>query len=116
MLIIAVGKYLYISVYRGSLILGLNLVVLISFNLGLLNLMPIPVLDGGHIVFGLIEMALGRPLPNSLIKILSNIFVALLIGLMIFVTFSDSKRLYREFFPPSADGESKHAKQQTPKP
>lgn len=112
---LGIGMVLFNSVHKSSLISGIYFTVVISFALAIFNLLPFPVLDGGHIVFGLIEMALGRPLPNSLIKILSNIFVALLIGLMIFVTFSDSRRLYREFFPAS-EGEKKNAVPPAAKP
>ena len=112
---LGIGMVLFNSVHKSSLISGIYFTVVISFALAIFNLLPFPVLDGGHIVFGLIEMALGKPLPNSLIKILSNIFVALLIGLMIFVTFSDSRRLYREFFPAS-EGEKKNAPPPAAKP
>ena len=112
---LGLGMVLFNSVHKSSLISGIYFTVVISFALAIFNLLPFPVLDGGHIVFGLIEMALGRPLPNSLIKVLSNIFVALLIGLMIFVTFSDSRRLYREFFPAS-EGEKKNAVPPAAKP
>ena len=112
---LGIGMVLFNSVHKSSLISGIYFTVVISFALAIFNLLPFPVLDGGHIVFGLIEMALGKPLPNSLIKILSNIFVALLIGLMIFVTFSDSRRLYREFFPAS-EGEKKNAVPPAAKP
>ena len=112
---LGIGMVLFNSVHKSSLISGIYFTVVISFALAIFNLLPFPVLDGGHIVFGLIEMALGRPLPNCLIKILSNIFVALLIGLMIFVTFSDSRRLYREFFPAS-EGEKKNAVPPAAKP
>ena len=113
---LGIGMVLFNSVHRSSLISGIYFTVIISFALAIFNLLPFPVLDGGHIVFGLIEMAMGRPLPNAIIKILSNIFVALLIGLMIFVTFSDSRRLYREFFPVKADKGAGNAAQQAPKP
>ena len=112
---LGIGMVLFNSVHKSSLISGIYFTVVISFALAIFNLLPFPVLDGGHIVFGLIEMALGKPLPNCLIKILSNIFVALLIGLMIFVTFSDSRRLYREFFPAS-EGEKKNAVPPAAKP
>ena len=112
---LGIGMVLFNSVHKSSFISGIYFTVVISFALAIFNLLPFPVLDGGHIVFGLIEIALGRPLPNSLIKILSNIFVALLIGLMIFVTFSDSRRLYREFFPVS-EGEKKNAAPPAAKP
>ena len=88
---------------------------MISFALAIFNLLPFPVLDGGHILFGLIEIAIKRPLPDMVIKVLSNIFVCLLIALMIFVTFSDSKRLFRAFFPATpSSGEKINASAQTP--
>lgn len=73
----------------------LHFIVIISFALAIFNLFPLPVLDGGHIVFGLIEIVFGRPLPTIVIKGLSTVFVVLLIGLMIFVTLSDGNRLAR---------------------
>ena len=90
---VGIGKYLYISVYRGSLILGLNLVVLISFNLGLLNLMPIPVLDGGHVVLALLEMIFRRPVPAKVLQPIAYTFICLLIFFMLFVTFYDIKKM-----------------------
>lgn len=90
---VGIGKYLYISVYRGSLILGLNLVVLISFNLGLLNLMPIPVLDGGHVVLALLEMIFRRPVPAKVLQPIAYTFICILIFFMLFVTFYDIKKM-----------------------
>ena len=114
---LGIGMVLFNSVHKSSFISGVYFTVVISFALAIFNLLPFPVLDGGHIVFGLIEMALGKPLPRGLIKILSHIFVVLLIGLMIFVTLSDSRRLYREFFPASeSGGENKNAVSPAAKP
>ena len=90
---VGIGKHLYISVYRGSLILGLNLVVLITFNLGLLNLMPIPVLDGGHVVLALLEMIFRRPVPAKVLQPIAYTFICILILFMLFVTFYDIKKL-----------------------
>jgi membrane-associated protease RseP (regulator of RpoE activity) len=73
----------------------LYFIVIISFALAIFNLFPLPVLDGGHILFGLIEIVFGRPLPTVIIKGLSMVFVVLLIGLMVFVTLSDGNRLAR---------------------
>lgn len=73
----------------------IHFIVIISFALAIFNLFPLPVLDGGHILFGLIEIVFGRPLPTIVIKGLSTVFVVLLIGLMIFVTLSDGNRLAR---------------------
>jgi len=73
----------------------LHFIVIISFALAIFNLFPLPVLDGGHTLFGLIEIIFRRPLPTFVIKWLSTVFVVLLIGLMIFVTLSDGNRLAR---------------------
>ena len=90
---VGIGKHLYISVYKGSLVLGLNLVVLITFNLGLLNLLPIPVLDGGHIVLALLEMIFRRKVPAKVLQPIAFAFVGFLILFMLFVTFYDVKKL-----------------------
>lgn len=90
---VGIGKHLYLSVYKGSLIIGLNLVVLITFNLGLLNLLPIPVLDGGHIVLALLEMIFRRKVPAKVLQPIAIAFVTLLIAFMVFVTFYDVKKM-----------------------
>ena len=116
---LGIGMVLFNSVHKSSLISGIYFTVVISFALAIFNLLPFPVLDGGHILFGIIEMAAGRPLPNVVIKALSNVFVALLIGLMIYVTFSDSRRLFREFFPqeqPQPQAEQNNADPSPQKP
>ncbi|MBQ8172616.1 MAG: RIP metalloprotease RseP [Mailhella sp.] len=73
----------------------LLLAALISVNLGLLNLFPIPVLDGGAIVFCLIEMVLLRPVPEKAQEWLMRIGAGLLIGLMVFATFNDVMRWFK---------------------
>lgn len=90
---IGIGKYLYLSVYRGSLVLGLNVVVIITFNLGLINLLPIPVLDGGHILLAVLEMIFRRPVSRKILEPVSVAFISLLIAFMIFVSFYDVKKL-----------------------
>lgn len=90
---VGIGQTLYLSVYKGSLIVGLNLVVLISFSLALFNLLPLPVLDGGHIVLACLEMIFRRPISAKVLQPLTIVFVVILIGFMIFVTIFDIKRL-----------------------
>ena len=90
---IGIGRYLYTSVYYGSVIQGLTLVVLITFNLGLLNLLPIPVLDGGHILLALLEIIFRRPMPQKILEPVTIGFVVLLISFMLFVSFYDVKKL-----------------------
>lgn len=66
----------------------------ISANLGFMNLLPIPALDGGKIVFLLIEALRGKPLSEKIEMNLSLIGIALLFGLMIYVTiFGDLARI-----------------------
>lgn len=96
---LGMGMVLFNSVRHSSLISGIYFVVIISFALAIFNLFPLPVLDGGHVTFALIEMVIRRPVPTIIIKSLSTVFVVLLIGLMVFVTFSDGRRLYRGWFP-----------------
>ena len=90
---IGIGKYLFLSVYRGSLVLGLNVVVIITFNLGLINLLPIPILDGGHILLALLEIVFRRPVSRKILEPISVCFIVLLIGFMVFVSFYDVKKL-----------------------
>ncbi len=68
---------------------------LISVNLGVLNLLPIPALDGGRLFFMLIEVVRGKPIPPEKEGIVHLIGMAALFLLMIFVLFNDVTRLFR---------------------
>ena len=68
---------------------GILLAALISINLAILNILPIPALDGGHLLFLLIEKIIGRPVSEKFIEVTSTIFFTLLILLMLFVVFND---------------------------
>ncbi len=74
----------------------LAIAALISINLGILNLLPIPVLDGGHIVFFILEMIFRRPLPIKVREISSQVGFFLLIGLMVFATYNDIVRIFKD--------------------
>tara|TARA_B100000029_G_scaffold245_1_gene312 strand:- start:943 stop:2040 length:1098 start_codon:yes stop_codon:yes gene_type:complete len=69
----------------------LSTVAYISISLGLINLFPIPLLDGGHLMFYLFEKILGRPLKQSTQEGFFRIGLFLLLSLMIFTTFNDLK-------------------------
>lgn len=71
----------------------LSFLALISVSLGVLNLLPIPVLDGGHLMYYAIEMIRGAPLPEKVMEIGHQIGMALLITLMIFALHNDLLRL-----------------------
>jgi regulator of sigma E protease len=89
---IGMGRTIYLSIYRGTLRHGIFFIVLISFALAIFNLLPLPVLDGGHITVAGIEMITRRSLHKKSIEFLNIIFIALLISLMVYVTFYDILR------------------------
>jgi regulator of sigma E protease len=89
----------YMMIRYKGLRQGLFFVVFVSFSLALLNLLPIPVLDGGHILFALVEMGIRRRVPCRLAYAMQMAFAVLLIGFMLYVTFFDFRRVGRNLFP-----------------
>ncbi|MDY3809508.1 RIP metalloprotease RseP [Desulfovibrio sp. PG-178-WT-4] len=73
----------------------LALTALISVNLGILNLLPIPILDGGQVVFCLLEILFRRPVNRKVQEYAMRVGLALLIGLMLLATFNDVWRLLK---------------------
>ncbi len=69
----------------------------ISLNLGIVNLLPIPVLDGGHITFSILEAIRKRPLRAKTMERLIIPFVGLLIAFFIYITYQDLARLLSKF-------------------
>lgn len=65
----------------------------LSINLGLINLFPIPMLDGGHLMFYMIEAILGRPLSERACGYGYRIGIAMVLALMVFVTLNDLVQL-----------------------
>ncbi len=72
--------------------LALSFLILMNVNLGILNLLPIPILDGGHILFAIIGKIRRKALPLRFVASLQGAFMLLLLSLMIFVLFKDSVR------------------------
>jgi regulator of sigma E protease len=75
-------------VQRGT-VQTLTFTALISINLAILNLLPIPVLDGGHLLFSLIEWLRGKPVSLRKREIAQQVGMVLIIGLMIFAFYND---------------------------
>ncbi len=73
----------------------LQLLAFISIQLGILNLLPIPVLDGGHIVFYLIEIIIRRPLDLRKRRIAQQLGLVFLVALMVLVTCNDIERTWQ---------------------
>ncbi|MBA2404422.1 MAG: site-2 protease family protein, partial [Bdellovibrionales bacterium] len=77
-----------------SLSMFFRLMAIISINLGVINLFPIPVLDGGHILFLLFETINGGPLSRRKIEVAQRVGVSLLFFLIFIALFNDVKRLF----------------------
>ena len=73
--------------------LALSFMVLLNINLAILNLLPIPVLDGGHIVMALLEKLRGKPLSLRIVEYTTTAFAVLLLSFFLYVTYFDIKRI-----------------------
>ena len=67
---------------------------IVSLSLGIINLLPIPVLDGGHLMFYLVEMIKGKPVSENVQEFFLKIGVAILVMLMSLAIFNDVNRLF----------------------
>lgn len=74
----------------------LAFMAVISINLAILNLLPIPVLDGGHLLFYIIEMIIRRPVSLKVRMVAQYIGLALLISLMFFAFYNDITRIIKK--------------------
>ena len=91
-----VGQVVEQSRADGALYVFLNILnfsILLSVNLGVLNLLPIPALDGGRLVFILIELIRGKPVPREKEGMVHAVGIILLMALMVFVLFNDVMRI-----------------------
>ncbi len=91
----------------------LKLLAILSLSLGLINLFPIPVLDGGHIMLFIIEKIRNKCVSNKTEGILNRIGVAILATLMVFVFYQDIKRgrnIFGDESPASSNSESEAEK------
>lgn len=91
------GPILIFQIYGEQAEQGFNelvrLTALLSINLGLLNLLPIPILDGGHILFFLIEMVKGKPLSEKSRERAQQVGLFMLLSLMVFAFYNDIMRI-----------------------
>lgn len=77
---------------------GILLTAVISMNLAILNILPIPALDGGHLLFLVIEKIMGKPVDEELSNKIMTVFFALLILLLVFVLGNDIYVLIQPYF------------------
>ncbi len=89
-----VGIFAMIKKYIASGFLTLlSFAAMLSVNIGIVNLLPIPALDGGKILFALIELITKKKLPKKVEIIINVVFYVLLLGLLVYVTYNDILRL-----------------------
>lgn len=81
------------EVSRQGIMNLLLLAAYISINLGIVNLLPFPALDGGRIIFVVIEMIMGKPIDREKEGYVHFIGFAILMALMVFLVFKDISRL-----------------------
>ena len=77
--------------------LALSFLVLLNINLAVLNLLPVPVLDGGHILIALVEAIRRRPMPVRVLEYTTTVFAVLLISFMLYVSFNDVTKRFGLF-------------------
>lgn len=91
------GPILIFQIYGEQAKQGFNelirLTALLSINLGLINLLPIPILDGGHILFFLIEIVKGKPVSEKNRERAAQVGLFMLLSLMVFVFYNDIMRI-----------------------
>lgn len=71
------------------------LAALISLNLAIINLLPIPVVDGGHIMFSVLEVVRRKPVREKTMVAITNVFAVLIIAFFAYVTFNDIVRVWK---------------------
>lgn len=82
-----------VSIAKSNFTYILNWIALLSVGIGFINLMPIPALDGGRILFLLIEFIIRRPINKQVENTLNTIVFVALIGLFFFISFNDVIRI-----------------------
>ena len=86
----------FVDVSRAGLPFALWFTILVNVNLAILNLLPVPVLDGGQMLFATIGRLRGRPLPVNFIMTTQSVFVVLLFSMMLYLSVFDVRRIVRD--------------------
>jgi regulator of sigma E protease len=79
---------------QAGLLTFMGYLALISISLGVLNLLPVPLLDGGHLMYYLAEIVKGGPVPDRVLEVGQRIGMAVLAMLMALALFNDLSRLF----------------------
>jgi len=99
---VSILSMLWLAVQMG-IMSALGFIRFLNINLAILNLMPIPILDGGHIVFALYEAVTRRRIPARVVHTLVNVFFVLLLLVFVTLTIKDVKMLGTWFKKPDAE-------------
>ncbi len=91
----AVNEGLKENIYQGARNV-ISLMIILTINLGVLNLLPVPALDGGRFIFLIIEAIRKKPINRKCEMIINTIGFALFLLLMVFITFSDIMKLFNK--------------------
>lgn len=89
---VGIGNYMYRMMESGNG-MGWRLVlwfaVVLNVNLAVLNILPLPVVDGGHVVLGVVEMIRRKPVNGKFLNLIFSAFIFLMLAFFVFVTFKD---------------------------
>ena len=94
--VISIAQYSGEAVQNGAITI-LTFMAALSINLGLINLFPVPMLDGGHLVYYIFEALRGRPLSQQIQEYGFRFGMILVFMLMIFATWNDLERILKQF-------------------
>lgn len=78
---------------QNGMIALITFMALLSINLGLINLFPVPMLDGGHLAFYAVEIVRGKPIPEQIQEYAFRLGLAILVGIMVFANLNDIMQL-----------------------
>jgi regulator of sigma E protease len=93
----AVGIFrIFYSAAEAGIRAVLIFTILVNVNLAIFNLLPIPVLDGGHMLFATIARIRGRALPVNFVMTAQSVFMVLLFSMIIYVSVFDVRRIVRD--------------------
>ncbi len=92
---VGIGK-IYWDAAQAGIRYVLWIAILVNVNLAIFNLLPIPVLDGGHMVFATIGKLRGKALPGQFIAAAQSVFIMLLFGMILYVSVFDVRRIMRD--------------------
>ncbi|MEA2013649.1 MAG: RIP metalloprotease RseP [Verrucomicrobiota bacterium] len=86
-----------LQLYSRGFMKALSIIILITFNLAFINLFPLPVIDGGHIVLAMFQLITKKQVPVKMLNVIYTIFAVILISFMAYVTFYDLQRAGKLF-------------------